>query len=42
MLGSPQPRRLNGGSPNDGNGPLLDGDDAVDELSDSDDIKPSH
>jgi len=33
MLSSPQPRRLNGGSPNDGNGPPLDDDDAVDELS---------
>jgi hypothetical protein len=37
MLGSPQPRRLNGGSPNDGNGPLLDDDDAVAMLSNSGD-----
>jgi len=40
MLGSPQPRRLNGGSPNDGNGPLLDDDDAVDTLSNAGHSEP--
>src|SRR5215469_12170491 len=40
MLGSPQPRRLNGGSPNDGNGPPLGDDSAVGVLSTSDGKEP--
>ena len=39
MLGSPQPRRLNGGS-NDGHGPPLDGDGAVDTLADAGHSEP--